>query len=267
MASPAMRLFFVSLCIFLPPPSNAFTFSLSASSKSSIGLESRVLPRKHGIHLHASVEDESETPSPYPFPLLAAVFAVLATGLSLVSLAGNQFGPLPEVLEAANTEPDSIQCTPETDDCKHLDNLVIKRNNAFILLEQQWGKRSTGNAVQQSAAVLSRYFEIGKGHLGGKRVIELGTGTGLASIGAHRSGAAEVLATDGDPEVLQLAARNVEANRLKFPLDVGRKIGVQKLEWGNAEQMAEVKKTKWDVVLGVNRCVCRLQMFPTSFQR
>jgi predicted nicotinamide N-methyase len=47
--------------------------------------------------------------------------------------------------------------------------------------------------------------------LAGKRVVELGCGLGLPSIAAARAGAS-VLATDSDPEALELVARNARAN-------------------------------------------------------
>eukprot|EP00537_Pseudo-nitzschia_pungens_P004666 CAMPEP_0172373738 /NCGR_PEP_ID=MMETSP1060-20121228/53045_1 /TAXON_ID=37318 /ORGANISM="Pseudo-nitzschia pungens, Strain cf. cingulata" /LENGTH=364 /DNA_ID=CAMNT_0013100159 /DNA_START=122 /DNA_END=1216 /DNA_ORIENTATION=- len=43
-------------------------------------------------------------------------------------------------------------------------------------------------------------------------VIELGCGTGLCSIAAHRLGAKSVVATDGNPRVLQLADSNIRQN-------------------------------------------------------
>jgi SAM-dependent methyltransferase len=43
-------------------------------------------------------------------------------------------------------------------------------------------------------------------------VIELGCGTGLCSIAAHRLGAKSVVATDGNPGVVQLAEANIRKN-------------------------------------------------------
>jgi SAM-dependent methyltransferase len=43
-------------------------------------------------------------------------------------------------------------------------------------------------------------------------VMELGCGTGLCSIAAHRLGAKSVMATDGNPRVLQLAETNIRQN-------------------------------------------------------
>ena len=43
-------------------------------------------------------------------------------------------------------------------------------------------------------------------------VLELGCGTGLCSIAAHRLGAKSVVATDGNPRVLELADANIQQN-------------------------------------------------------
>ncbi len=51
---------------------------------------------------------------------------------------------------------------------------------------------------------------LARGDLAGTRVIELGCGLGVPSLAAARAGA-EVLATDSDPEALELLARNAAA--------------------------------------------------------
>ena len=56
---------------------------------------------------------------------------------------------------------------------------------------------STGSAVWGGGIVLSRYMEVlGSTFWEGKRVLELGTGTGLGSVTAPKLGAARVLAID-----------------------------------------------------------------------
>ncbi|GMF37089.1 unnamed protein product [Phytophthora fragariaefolia] len=46
----------------------------------------------------------------------------------------------------------------------------------------------------------------------GKRVLELGAGTGICSIVSSKLGAVKCLATDGDNEVVELLAKNVQVN-------------------------------------------------------
>jgi ribosomal protein L11 methyltransferase len=46
----------------------------------------------------------------------------------------------------------------------------------------------------------------------GRAVIDIGTGSGLLAIAAHRLGASRVTAVDDDPDALQAAAENIELN-------------------------------------------------------
>jgi SAM-dependent methyltransferase len=56
--------------------------------------------------------------------------------------------------------------------------------------------------------------------------MELGCGTGLASIAACKFGAARVLATDGNPNVIDLARQNAKKNQVEDEMDC------QVLQWG-----------------------------------
>lgn len=51
------------------------------------------------------------------------------------------------------------------------------------------------------------------GHLGGRRVVELGCGSGLASIAAAKGGAS-VIAVDTNPEAVRLARANARRNEV-----------------------------------------------------
>jgi predicted nicotinamide N-methyase len=65
------------------------------------------------------------------------------------------------------------------------------------------------SVLWRSGVALAR--ELDGAPLRGVRVVELGCGLAVPSIAAARAGA-EVLATDGAPEALALAARNADAN-------------------------------------------------------
>lgn len=72
--------------------------------------------------------------------------------------------------------------------------------------------------------------------------MELGCGTGLASIAASLLGAARVLATDGNPNVIELAQQNVNRNQVQ------QNVEPILLSWGflNACDFAETA----DLVIG-----------------
>lgn len=57
--------------------------------------------------------------------------------------------------------------------------------------------------------------ELDGAQLGGLRVVELGCGLALPSLAAARAGA-EVLATDSDPEALELVAENARGNDVRI---------------------------------------------------
>lgn len=62
---------------------------------------------------------------------------------------------------------------------------------------------------------LARYLLDHPAILEGKRVVDLGAGSGLTSLAAAKAGAASVLAVDIDPFALAAIALNAEANGLK----------------------------------------------------
>jgi predicted nicotinamide N-methyase len=65
------------------------------------------------------------------------------------------------------------------------------------------------SVLWRSGVALAR--ELGGAELRGRRIVELGCGLAVPSLAAARAGAT-VLATDADPEALELAGRNAEAN-------------------------------------------------------
>ena len=123
--------------------------------------------------------------------------------------------PLYEPLKAV-----SSSCTegvfPEFNDELDMNDCLLLPNRLFwrsgetsgrpLLIRQTMGRgsmweTSTGSSVWGGGIVLQRYLEqeLGRAALSGKRVIELGTGTGLGAITAASLGAGEVLATHRDP--------------------------------------------------------------------
>jgi len=81
----------------------------------------------------------------------------------------------------------------------------------------------------------------------GKRVLELGAGTGVAGIGAVIGGAGKVVITDGNPELLRVARINVDRNLDNVK---ARLVTVQRLRWGDADEEDSIFRTgPFDVVL------------------
>ena len=113
---------------------------------------------------------------------------------------------------------------------------------------------STGSTVWGGGVVLQRYLESLGTDWQGKSVIELGTGTGLGGVTAARLGASEVLVTDRDAAVLELAEANARAN---LPARVAGAFRTGLLEWGPAPKDSSVPvepayTRPWDVVIGAD---------------
>jgi predicted nicotinamide N-methyase len=77
--------------------------------------------------------------------------------------------------------------------------------------------------------------------LEGLRVVELGCGLAVPSIAAARLGA-EVLATDSDPEALELAAENAQANGVQVETAV--------VDWAHPDEL--VSRAPFDLVLAAD---------------
>lgn len=104
------------------------------------------------------------------------------------------------------------------------------------------GAGRTGVAVWNSCLLLTRLLEqTGTDYVRDKTVLELGCGTGLASIACARLGAARVIATDGNPTVVELARDNAERNK-------ARVVETANLPWGLLDAMEFSDAA--DVVMG-----------------
>lgn len=97
------------------------------------------------------------------------------------------------------------------------------------------GKTTTGLALWSSALALSSFLDA-RGNDWGKDTnltcLELGAGLGLPSIVLARHGV-EAMATDRDPETLELLERNARAN-----LDANAALAIGALDWSHPEDSA-----------------------------
>jgi predicted nicotinamide N-methyase len=94
----------------------------------------------------------------------------------------------------------------------------------------------------RSGVALAR--DVGDEALRGKRVVELGCGLALPSIAAARAGAT-VLATDADPEAVELVTRNAELNGVELEAAV--------VDWTSAAATDELAgRGPFDLVLAAD---------------
>ena len=120
--------------------------------------------------------------------------------------------------------------------CTELPSRRIELDNTKQVVTISQGSTSsgisgrTGVAVWNSCLLLTRFITsstpVSNTLFKSKDVLELGCGTGLASIGASTV-ASKVIATDGNPEVCLLTKANMQKN--------SPGVAVQELLWGSVE--------------------------------
>jgi predicted nicotinamide N-methyase len=106
-----------------------------------------------------------------------------------------------------------------------------------------------GASVYDAAFVLGDYLHRKPVPLLGRRVVELGCGPGLGAVAAALLGAAEVVATDGDAELLSLATENLDLN--VTAVESRNRCSCAQLLWGD-KAAASALKPPFDVVLAAD---------------
>ncbi|XP_061163828.1 protein N-lysine methyltransferase METTL21A-like [Saccostrea echinata] len=113
-----------------------------------------------------------------------------------------------------------------------------------IKIPQDWNNLGVAAVVWDAAIVLSEYLEAGNVHLEGKRVLELGAGSGLVGIVATLLGAQTIL-TDQEkaiPYLTKVATDNL-------PQDLEGRFEVRALDWQGS---LESYRDTFDVILGAD---------------
>ena len=100
----------------------------------------------------------------------------------------------------------------------------------------------TGTYAWPGGVALARYLVGSPATVRGRRVLELGCGTGAAGIMAKWLGARKVLLTDGSPAVLKNTEINVKRNARGGT-------AVSRLRWGYGDDIARAGRKQWDLVI------------------
>jgi len=110
---------------------------------------------------------------------------------------------------------------------------------------------TTGLRTWEASIHLTCWLSTDIGHLlvKGKRVLELGAGSGLISTFCARYlEPKRIVATDGSEEVVERIKRNMTVNDVNLNLDYGAK----RLLWGECLKLADDGPDDFDLILGAD---------------
>lgn len=195
-------------------------------------------------------------------------FTVPGTGQVLELPVPDGFGP-GDVLEIQLRGPaDTLEGEREDEDEEGCDSEVQSQNEEIhdalcrqfkfgdsIVVEiadEECGSFSrradadgTGGYVWEAGQVFGRFLATHSDAVRGKRVLELGAGSGMAGIVCSMSGASQVMLTD-KPDLLHILEANIGHNQGRCA--AGCRLGARALAWG--ADFTEEGDEEWDVVIG-----------------
>ncbi|KAL5580317.1 hypothetical protein UlMin_012759 [Ulmus minor] len=125
----------------------------------------------------------------------------------------------------------------------------------------------TGQLVWPGAMLMNDYLSKNADVLHGRSVIELGSGVGITGILCSRF-CHEVVLTDHNDEVLKILKKNVELHSSSVNHNCCAGLAVEKLEWGNSEQVSGIleKFSKGvDLILGADIYILSLSSNATKY--
>ncbi|CAA0397643.1 Calmodulin-lysine N-methyltransferase [Arabidopsis thaliana] len=130
-----------------------------------------------------------------------------------------------------------LYLTQRVDNCSDLNDFEISN---------RYNIDNTGLVCQwPSEEVLAYFCKSQPERFRGKRVIELGSGYGLAGLViAAATEASEVVISDGNPQVVNYIKRNIETNSMAFG---GTSVKAMELHW-NQHQLSELTNT-FDIIV------------------
>lgn len=196
-----------------------------------------------------------------PSSRLPSAVALLTTTLTLlgpvtdVNAAMSPLGNLDAAIEAVVANPESLFCSLDNLNsngisCQQLDNVVRWRAGRLLTIRQDWGgSASTGAAIWNGANVATWYLEHEVGSVKGKSLLELGAGVGFTSLVATSLGAAEVVITDGNEDVLKLAEKNIALNLAAREKESD--VRTARLRWNTEDEKSLLRASSgqpWDFV-------------------
>merc|ERR1711963_1750 len=126
------------------------------------------------------------------------------------------------------------------DEFRFSEDVVTKLQ--FIHDSNQLLESFVSRVIWPSAQGLCEYFTKHRDLIKGKRIIELGSGTGLCGITLAHLGAEKVVLTDFDEKSTKLLQANTELNHLED------KCSVLQLTWGS--QLEQFEGNTFDIVVG-----------------
>eukprot|EP00929_Paragymnodinium_shiwhaense_P074781 TRINITY_DN38270_c0_g1_i1.p1 TRINITY_DN38270_c0_g1~~TRINITY_DN38270_c0_g1_i1.p1 ORF type:complete len:415 (-),score=37.72 TRINITY_DN38270_c0_g1_i1:639-1697(-) len=130
---------------------------------------------------------------------------------------------------------------------------------SLCLEEADYTSGGVGRFAYKAAEALSSLLANGHLRVKGLRVLELGSGIGLAGLAAAQCGAEIVLLTDYSDSVLGCASENASKNSLQSQVRVSRLDWTEFLTSSSAEaacQASGIDKQMWapDVIIGADVC-------------
>jgi hypothetical protein len=153
---------------------------------------------------------------------------------------------------------------------QHLSDGSVSHERAVTLLEARSVisfSGTTGLRTWEPALLLGSYLvsETGRASIHGKRLFEVGAGTGMLSIlCAKHLGVAGVVATDGDEAVVDAIKTNLFLNGLDANETLGCQVRTAALKWGRRVDATTFSEDYGmevpDIVVGADVVSCRHYM-------